>query len=326
MFDRRLLLKGGLAATALGAMPLRAHETKLKNAPFPIYDTHPHFYTSDTASYPFKPDITPRGSDPATNNPMTPEVIFDYWDQAGILMGTAVQYNTVYGTDNSYTLDVSAAHPGRILPVVILSATDPATPDTLRRMTHENGIAGVRLFGSPINGEFAFFTEEAKPAWDAIAELGIVAILMLVGGDLNRTMGRVHEFAMRYPNVNIVLDHLGYTNPDNSPETYGLTPNHFAVAPHRNLYWKLTSFHITTQIDRTGSDLKGFFEFVAELYGADRMMWGSDIGNTHGTTEYHLGLLQRAIDATEDMAYAERKAIFFDTPHRLFVPGGRVTA
>src|SRR5690606_8065318 len=172
-----------------------------------------------------------------------------------------VQYNTVYGTDNSYLLDVSDANPGRLIPVVILSATDPATPDKLRKMTEENKIAGVRLFGSPIDGEFEFFTEAATPAWEAINELGIVAVLMLVGGDLNRAMGRVHEYAMRYPNLDIELDHLGYTNPTRSPDTFGLTPNHFAVKPHRNIYWKLTSFHIMTQLDRAGVDLKEFFDY-----------------------------------------------------------------
>ncbi len=54
------------------------------------------------------------------NEPITPEVLTKYWDEAGILMGTGVQYNTVYGTDNTYLLDVSAANPGRFIPVVIL--------------------------------------------------------------------------------------------------------------------------------------------------------------------------------------------------------------
>ncbi len=327
MLDRRLLLKGGLAATALGALPLPvlAAGTKV-NAPFPIFDTHPHFYSADTQKYPFKPDISDAARAKALNSPITPEVLTQYWDEAGILMGTGVQYNTVYGTDNSYLLDVSDANPGRFIPVVILSAADPATPDKLRKMTKENKIAGVRLFGSPIDGEFEFFTEAATPAWEAINELGIVAVLMLVGGDLNRAMGRVHEYAMRYPNVDIELDHLGYTNPTTSPDTFGLTPNHFAVKPHRNIYWKLTSFHITGQLDRAGVNLKDFFDYVKDLYGADRMMWGSDLGNTPGTLDEHYTLLQRALDATAHWTYAERKALFFDTPYRLFRPGGKYAA
>jgi predicted TIM-barrel fold metal-dependent hydrolase len=307
-------------------MPLRAHETKVQ-APFPIFDTHPHFYTPDTAKYAPKKDIDQRGLNAIRNTPMTPEVVVkQYWDGAGILMGTGVQYNTVYGTDNTYLLDVCKADPARVLPVVILPATDPATPDTLRRMTRENRIAGVRLFGSPVNGEFEFLSEAAIPSWKAVDELGIAMVLMLVGGDLNRTMGRVHEFAIRFPNVRIVLDHLGYPNPASSPETFGLTANHHAIAAHRNLYWKLTSFHLTTRLDTAKADLKGFVDYVARLYGADRMVWGSDIGNTPGTIEEHHALLQRMLDATAHLSYADRRSIFFDTAYRLFVPGGTASA
>lgn len=323
MLDRRVLLKAGLAAAAVGALPVRAAQPRKVNAPFPIFDTHPHFYTPDTARYPTKPDITARALEAIRNTPMTPEVVVSqYWDQAGIMRGTGVQYNTVYGTDNTYLLDVSKANPRRVLPVVILAATDPKTPATLRRMTRQNRIAGVRLFGSPVNGEFDFLSEAAIPAWKAVNDLGIAMVLMLVGGDLNRTMHRVHEFAVRFPDVRIVLDHLGYPNPASSPETFGLTPNHLAITPHRNLYWKLTSFHLTTRIDTAKADLKGFVDYVAGLYGPDRMVWGSDIGNTPGTIDEHCALLQRMLDATAHMSQADRKAIFYDTADKLFVPGG----
>ena len=296
--DRRLFLKGGLAAAALAAMPLRAFAAKV-NAPFPIFDTHPHFYAPDTTKYPFKSDITANARTKATNEPMTPEVVVkQYWDEAGITMGTGVQYNTVYGTDNAYVLDVGAANPGRVLPVVILSATDPATPGTLRKMTRDNRIAGVRLFGSPVNGEFEFFADAAVPAWKAVDELGIAMVLMLVGGDLDHTMSRVGEFAKRFPNVRIVLDHLGYPDPASSPATFGLTPNHLAVVGQRNLYWKLTSYFLTTRLDPAKADLKGFVDYVAKLYGSDHMMWESDIGNTPGTLDQHIALLHRTLDAT----------------------------
>jgi L-fuconolactonase len=323
MLDRRLLLKGGLAAAALGSMPLHAAQPRKVNAPFPIFDTHPHFFTPDTAKYPFKPDITAAARTRVSETPMTHDVVVrQYWDQAGITKGTGVQYNTVYGTDNTYLLDVCKADPTRVLPVVILPATDPKTPDALRQMTRENRIAGVRLFGSPVNGEFEFFSDAALPSWKAVDELGIAMVLMLVGGDLNRTMGRVGEFAKRYPNMRIVLDHLGYPNPTTSPGTFGLTPNHLAVVGQKNLYWKLTSFHLTTRIDTAKADLKGFVDYVAKLYGADHMVWGSDIGNTPGTMDEHFVLLQRMLDATAHMKAADRKALFYDTAEKVFVAGG----
>ena len=323
MFNRRTLIKGSIAATALTAMPVKAHDPVVK-APFPIFDTHPHFYMPNNANFPWRTDIAEAAAEKATNAPMTGKVVTDYWNKAGILMGTGVQYNTVYATDNSYLLHTAAEDPGRIIPVVILNATDPATPATLRTMAAENKIAGVRLFGFANEGNFEFFSPAATPAWEAINELGIVAVLMLVGGDLNRTMGVVKTYAERYPDVRIELDHLGYPNPRGSMETFGLTEGHMAVKGMPNLYWKLTSFHHVNMIKGAGLELKDFFDYVKDLYGADRMMWGSDMGNTPGTMAEHYAMLQEAIDATAHWSYADRKAFFFDTAYRCFVPGGTV--
>lgn len=323
MIDRRLVLKGGLAAAAASALPLQAAQPAKKvNAPFPIFDTHPHFYTSDVAKYPVKSDISAAARTKVMQNPMTPEFMLKFWDDIGVTRGTGVQYNTVYGTDNTYLLDVAKAHSDRIRAVVILDATDPATPDKLRKFTRENKIAGVRLFGSPVNGEFSFFSQAAIPAWDAINELGIACVLMLVGGDLNASMGRVKEFGTKYPNMRIVLDHLGNVNMRQNTATYGLTPGHMAVVGMKNLYWKFTSFHINGQVDPAKVDLKAFLEHVEKTYGADHMVWGSDMGNVALDLEGHYAMTQRTVDATAGLPLAKRKAMFFDTADKVFVAGG----
>lgn len=235
------------------------------------------------------------------------------------MMGTGVQYNTTYGTDNSYLLHVCAEDPAHFLPVVILPPTDPATPDTLRRMAKENGIVAVRFMGRPVDGEYPFLSEAAVPAWETVSELGIAIVLMPFAGDLNHAMGRVHEFATRFPKATIVLDHLGYPDPKLSPDTFGLAPMHFALTGHRNIYYKFTSYLSFLMLDANGVDLKSFLDYTIDLYGYDRMIWGSDYGNTEGD---HLAYLQRAVDATAHRPYGERRAIFFDNAYRLFVPGG----
>jgi hypothetical protein len=52
------------------------------------------------------------------------------------------------------------------------------------------------------------------------------------------------------------------------------------------------------------------------------MVWGSDLGNTPGTMDEHYALLQRQLDATAHMKAADRKAMFYDTAVKVFVPGG----
>src|SRR6188768_1805943 len=96
LIDRRQVLKGGLAATALGVIPSWAQSVGAR-APFPIFDSHAHFYSADTAKYPAKSDVDQRRLTAIKNSPMTPDVVVkQYWAQAGITKGTGVQYNTIY--------------------------------------------------------------------------------------------------------------------------------------------------------------------------------------------------------------------------------------
>src|SRR4029079_17820216 len=85
----------------------------------------------------------------AMSRPMNPQAVFAFWDQVGVEMGTGVQYNSTYGTDNSYLLDVSKQYPKRILPVVIPAPVDPATPATLQKWASGNHLTAVRYSGSP---------------------------------------------------------------------------------------------------------------------------------------------------------------------------------
>lgn len=319
MFQRRTLLKGSIAAGALAVFPSMARAQKKVDAPFPIFDTHAHFYTNEPDKYPFQATNSRYGAEHMINkamtNPMNPEAVFKFWEEGNIEMGTGVQYNSAYSTDNSYLLDCAEQYPARILSVVILDPVDPTTPDTLRRMTKENRITGVRFMGAG-RGGYSFFTEESHDSWNVATELGLVVVLMPFGGN---AMELLHEYATRYPNTNIVLDHMAFPNPQQYPETFGFSPIHHALAAHRNVYYKYTTFQLQETLVPQEVDLPAFMDYAVKLYGPDQFVWGSDIGNSVvDDIEY----LQKALDSTKQMPYATRRAIFFDTAFRIFVPGG----
>lgn len=319
MFQRRSLLKGTLAAGALGVFPSLARAQAKVDAPFPIFDTHAHFYTNEPDKYPFQATNSRYGAEHMINkamtNPMNPEAVFKFWEEGNILLGTGVQYNSAYSTDNTYLLDVAAQYPAQILSVVILDPVDPATPDTLRRMTKENRITGVRFMGAG-RGGYSFFTEESHAAWDAATALGLVVVLMPFGGN---AMELLHEYATRYSNTNIVLDHMAFPNPEQYPETMGFTPIHHALAAHKNVYYKYTTFQLQETLVPQNVDLAAFMDYAVDLYGPDQFVWGSDIGNSVvDDIEY----LQKALDSTRQMPYSTRRSIFFDTAFKIFLPGG----
>ncbi len=132
-------------------------------------------------------------------------------------------------------------------------------------------------------------------------------------------MKRVGELAQRYPNVNIVLDHIGFPKPAEIPATFGL----YAGSPraHRNArtcYYKYTTLLIE-QLHEAKVDPTKFMHHMVSVYGADHMVWGTDIGNSEvDLVEY----TKHALHSTEGLSLAQRKAIFYDTAKKVFVPGG----
>jgi len=322
MMKRRTFVQSVLASAAAASIPEAVFGKPL--APFKLFDTHAHFYSNDVAKYPIDGRASRYGTErmiaKATATPMTPEVIFKLWDEVGVARGCGVQYNSTYGTDNRYLLDVSAKYPKRVVPVVILAPTDPATPGALARMAKENHISGVRFTGSPdSSGDYVFLSDAARPAWEAANALGLAIVLMPIGDQVPQAMKRVGELAERYPNVNIVLDHIGFPHPETLPATFGLTPDHLALTARKNVYYKYTTL-LVEQVEQAKVDLEAFMQHMIGVYGADHMVWGSDVGNSEGDMIEHI---RHALDSTQGLKLAQRKDIFYNTAQKVFIPGGR---
>src|SRR3546814_20708121 len=58
---------------------------------------------------------------------------------------------------------------------------------------------------------------------------------------LPAAMKRIGELARTYPTLNIVLDHFGFPVAERTP-TFGFSPGHLALAAHRNVHHKSTTF------------------------------------------------------------------------------------
>jgi L-fuconolactonase len=323
MLRRRTFLGSAMAAAAAATLPQRALGHVIAPS-FKLFDTHAHFYTNDVDKYPFKATSSRYGPEimvaKAMRFPQTPKEIFAFWDECGIEKGCGVQYSSTYLTDNRYLLDISREFPNRIVPVVILAPTDPKTPAALEQMVRENRISGVRFTGTPdkTTGEFVFMSDAAAPAWDAANRLGLVVVLMPISGSAPAAMKRVAELAVKYPNVNIVLDHIGFPKPEVSAN-HGLSPEHYALAKHKNVYYKYTTLLIE-QLHAAHVPFQPFLEHMVKTFGANQMVWGSDVGNTPGSM---FMWVQYALDSAARLPVAQQKALFYDTAQRIFVPGGR---
>ena len=322
MIDRRKFIGTGMAAAGVMAVPstLKAHVIKPS---YQLWDAHGHFYTNDVERYPFNSRTSRYGPEimvaKAMRFPQRPREVFEFWDESNIGKGAGVQYSSTYRFDNSYLLDIAEVHPDRIVPVVILDPHGADTPATLATMARERNIAGVRFTGTDRDGPFPFFADAAAPAWEAANELGLVVVLMPIGGDTAGAMADVARHAARYPNANILLDHIGFPRPQTSPETWGLTPQHMALRDYPNVYYKYTTLLIE-QLHAANVDEKAFIEYMVETLGSDKLCWGSDVGNTPGSM---FGWVQYALGSASGLSLRDQENLFWNTAENLHVPGGR---
>lgn len=290
-----------------------------------LFDTHAHFFTDDFADYPLHAEHAYMGKEKLIETirtrPDTPDYLIELWHDNGVESGVGVQYNAAYETDNRYLLAVSHAYPASIVPVVMLDTHDPAAPQTLRDLATRDGIAGIRLTGPQTeDGQFPWLdSPDALKVWQVANDLHLAVVVFpsihvpdshAVAAEL---MPHVAALAQRFPHTKIVLDHVGWPAPEGPPD-YGVPPVYAALSTQTNVYFKVTSL-LFNRLKSANVSTAEFVRHVVDVFGADRVMWGSDQGNT--LMPYKL-MVQEAFEATALLNPAEKAQVLHDTGYRVF--------
>lgn len=302
-----------------------------------LFDAHAHLVADDQVRYPRNPlkrpaDAPPRapgvvgtpgghhGPHPINEVPDVSRML-PWMRQANVDGAVAVQKRMVYRYDNSYILDSSDAHPDVFAAVVILDGEDPATPGTVRRWIAEHGLAGLRLFGGrKPDGSMPWLNSpQALKCWEAIDEAGLVMNLeVLAHGGGGPSIPAILALSQRFPDTHIVLDHLLEPEAAVGAQDFGLDERYEKLAGCPHIYLKFTSINldICQAAEQPASRL---LRLAVDMFGADHLMWGSDIGTSSGTYE---SMVQRMVDASALLTPAEQRAVWHDTGRAVFVKAG----
>jgi predicted TIM-barrel fold metal-dependent hydrolase len=306
-----------------------------------LFDAHAHLVADDQARYPRNPQQRPadapfrppgvigkpggyHGPQPVNEVPDVSRML-PWMREANVDGAVAVQKRMVYRYDNSYILDSSDAHPDIFTAVVILDGEDPSTPGTVRRWVDEHGLAGLRLFGGrKPDGSMPWLNSAAAlDCWQAVNDTGLVMNLeVLAHGGGGPSIPAIIELSQRYPDARIVLDHLLEPEAEEGESDYGLDERYEKLAGLPNLWFKFTSINLDLCF-AAGQPANKLLRLAVDMYGADRVMWGSDIGTSSGT---YADMVQRMIDASDLLTPEEQRAVWHDTGRAVFVKGGHKAA
>ena len=301
-----------------------------------LFDSHAHLVADDQVRYPRNP--MQRAADAPYRPPgvigrpgghhgpkpinEVPDVsrMLRWMEEENVDGAVAVQKRMIYRYDNSCILDSSDQHPEVFSAVVILDAEDEGTPALVRRWIEKHGLAGVRLFGGrKPDGSMPWLNSpQALKTWAVAQEAGIVMDLeVLSQGGGGPSIPAILELAERHPDVRIVLDHLLEPEMEEGAH-FGLDERYERLAGRANIFFKFTSINLDI-CREAGIPADKVLRRAVDMFGADRIMWGSDIGTSSGT---YKDMVQRMLDASVLLNPQEQRAVWHDTGRRVFIKGG----
>ncbi|AEG50554.1 amidohydrolase 2 [Sphingobium chlorophenolicum L-1] len=297
-----------------------------------IFDTHAHLIADDDVAYPPSPM---RGTTHVTRMTYTAtaEWLIGQMDRNGVGKACIVQRGHVYGYDNSYIIDSGRKYPDRFVPVVILDAQDPETPARYRDMVLNQGVRGLRLAQTHFEHyDTAWMNSPtAMECWRTAADLGTPVAIIFFRRHLSWGLPALKFIAEYLPSLRIIVDHIGTPHTLSNPEKAryveaGLDagmppPPDFGIAETISIFEKLpnVSFKFTEINMERLADQKAepaaFIRRLADAFGADRLMWGSDLGQSEWPYEEKAAWARRA---AAELSPDERRAFLYETAERLY--------
>ena len=258
-----------------------------------IVDTHIHPIADDRQKYPRIKDLQNSAGLRTVHDLGQPEwppfalaEMLSTMDECGIDKATLVQAYYTYHHDNSYVLDLTAAHPERFVAVCVLDELDPQTPDVLTDLVKTRRVRGWRIMGNKPKG---FFEDPTTfPLWQRAESLGIPITLGSRYSEIPDLMAPLR----RVTGVPIAVEHtwgmkLGAPLKDYAQHLLAL-----AELPH--VYLKIAT-PLSFSLRDAGLSAEEFYGTLIEAFGIDRLMWGSNYPanwHMHGKIKERLALMR----------------------------------
>ena len=276
-----------------------------------MIDTHTHVIAPDQEQYPLSPRSL--SGEWYKEAPHSAEQLLGCMDACGVAQAVLVQAVGAYSYENGYAADSAASRPSRFVSAACIDVEAEDAPAQLRYWAEERGMQGVRLFALSQAGPSWLAEPRTFSVWKTASSLGLHVIVTI----LSHQLPELEQALEVFPEIPVSLDHCGFP-PIEGPPWNEADPL-FALARFENLHCKIST-NVLDAASKGGTPPSGFVERMAAVFGADRLMWGSDFCQTHDRD--YRQLVNLAQDAFGTLTASEREACFVETPRRLW-PGLR---
>ena len=266
-----------------------------------LIDAHTHVVATDRDAFPLSAAALP--GDWYTESPCSAEGLLADMDDAGVDRAVLVQPVGAYSFDNRYVVTSAVAHPDRFTAACCVDPYGESPAEELQRWLDRSGVGGVRFFA--LSAERSWLSDpNTFELWEQAAESGAHVIATVFESQFDELAGMLG----RFPEVAVSLDHCGFCDIAR-PEPL------LKLARFENLHLKVTTNVIDAAVAAAGT-ARPAVSRLADAFGAERLMWGSDYCQTRDRP--YPELVQDGTEAFADLRGAQQEACLGGTALRLW--------
>lgn len=257
-----------------------------------IIDTHVHIWTHDGAS-----PLASEATCPPVYN-AHPEPLLQLMQANGVESAVLVQY-IGYRWDNTYVAQALKARPDKFMAVCRVDPEDPAAPEQLSYWTEVHGFRGVRLSPEPDARGDWFAGPLMEPLFRQAADLEVPVVILTKPSRLPELVNILEQV----PNVVVVIDHFADSVDGGDLSLEILS----TLAEHPRVFLKTGHIWMHSAQGYPWHDTLTWIQRLCEVFGAERIVWGSDwpFSLHRATYSQSLSCLRDATDvfSEEDLAW-----------------------
>ncbi len=271
----------------------------------PTIDSQVHAYERDRPERPWR-GVLP-GPDEVTGDNMVAAM-----DAVGVDGALLVSPYTMYRYDASYALEVYAKHPDRFGLIKPFDPRSEAVADEITEWAGTPGVVGARLMLTSRS------PEADDPGLNRILAAGAKAgfpVNVLCWGKLSL----LRELAHRNPDTQMVVDHVGLSQPFEPPappEPFADLANVVSLAECDNVAIKISGACTLSHQPFPYQDIWQPLGKIFDAFGFERCLWGTDWTRAVGLLTYEQGV--EAFRVTDQLAASERSALMGGTLAKIY--------
>ncbi len=267
-------------------------------------DAHQHYWHPARGDYGWMPK-----NDPILSRPYSPNDLNSSLNNSGITQTVLVQA-APSNAETDYLLGIADATPNVAKVVGWIDFEDESQLEVLRRFAVHPKFAGVRPMIQDIEDVNWMLRDDVQWAYQAIIDLDLTFDCL----GFPQHLDNFNTLLKRYKKMRTVIDHcmkpqLRHHSEANYQQwAEGMS----ALAANTNAYCKLSGLVTECDEDWSIAKLKPYSDHVVKVFGAERLMWGSDWPVVRLRSEYN-DWHQLAQQLTSDLSPAQQSHIFGDT-------------